>query len=415
MNKMSLFLYSLIIRIYYILILIASLFHWKAKKWINGRRHWQQKLRTNLSEELPKIWICCPSIGEFQECKTFVKRISEYKKDHQIIVTFHSPSGFDHAKIPGENSIRLMLPIDTKKNARTFLNIVNPAEMYILSTGVWPNYINELQKRKIPHYIVSFYGREDSAFFNPRLKFFYEPLFTSFEKIFCYNEKCQNLLKKNFNFERVEVVGNLRYDCVIDMKKNIRQINGIKEFVDGKFCIVAGSTEKKEDELLAKAFKTLSHLEIKWIIVPHEKLPRSLDKLQKMFGNEMCFYSNNIHNHKKVLVSDIWVDLFQLYNYANICLVGRGFDKLEIHNMLEPAVFFKPVLIGPKHKKFVEPKIFIEKKLAFEFNNEEELASLIYKFYTGDLKVDRNAINEMFEQNSKGTEIVMNSLINAHS
>jgi 3-deoxy-D-manno-octulosonic-acid transferase len=397
---------------YYFAILIASPFHWKAKKWIKGRRDWQHVLSSNLKNDCPKIWIYSPSIGEFQECKKFVRRITEEKKDHQFIFTFHSPSGFDQARIPCDDAVRMMLPLDTVKNAKKFLDIVAPVEMYVLATGVWPNYVRELTRRNIPHYWISFYGHVGSSFFKPWLKSFYKPLVNSFDTIFGYDQDCKSLLKQHYNYEKVVTIANLRFDSILEMKRNLRQIKGIEKFVGGQFCFVAGSTEKKEDKLLIEAFQKLRQYDIKWIIVPHEKLKRTLKKLQKKFMNDMCFFSENIDYSKKVLVMDITGYLFQLYQYADICLVGRGFSRFEIHNMLEPAVFYKPVLIGPKHKRFSEPRFFIENKLAFEFNDEDELAKLIYGLYTKEITVDANAIKEIFDQNCMWTDIVMENLKN---
>jgi 3-deoxy-D-manno-octulosonic-acid transferase len=409
---MKFFIYGISIRLYYVCVLIISSYHWKAKKWIAGRKNWQSRLKDKLEPERPTIWIYSPSIGEFQECRTFVHRIVAQKKEYQFVFTFHSPSGYDQAKIPGDSSIRIQLPIDTRKNASEFLDIVKPDMMFVLSSGIWLNYMTELKKRKIPHYIISFYGRENSTFFSPVLKHLYKPLFISFEKIFCYNQHCAHLLKEHFGFDNTVVIGNLRFDCVIEMKKHLRPIAGIPEFVNRQFCFVAGSTERGEDILLVKAIQQLKHLPIKWIIVPHEKLSKTLNWYQKKLGNDMCFYSKNFDAHKQVLVYDTTGDLFQLYEYATICLVGRGFHRLEIHNMLEPAVFNKAVFIGPKHKKFVEPKLFIQKKQAFEFKNAEELISLISKYYKKEIQIDEKVINEIFEENSGGTDIVFQTLNN---
>ena len=404
------FIYAVVLRLYHFLIFSASAFHWKAKKFIRERRGWKNYLKARLKEDCPKIWIYSPSIGEFQECRKFIKRLHEKKKNYQFIYTFFSPSGFDQAVLPGENTIRLMLPLDIKKNARVFLDLVKPESMYVLASGIWPNYISELQKRSIPHYMVSFHSRAGSPFYKPLLKSFYKPLFLSFEAIFCYNEEGKRLLKKHFDYDRAFPAGNLRFDCVIDMKQSIRTIKGIKEFVDGKFCIVAGSTEKEEDLILAKVIKILKHLDIKWIIVPHEKLKKTLSRLGALIGEDTCFYSKNVNKKKKVLIYDITGDLFQLYNYADVCMVGRGFHRLEIHNMLEPPVFFKPVLIGPKHKKFIEPILFIKKNLAFEFNNEIELQNLIKELYYGNIIIEPDEIKSIFDEYSGGTEKIMASL-----
>lgn len=394
--------------------MFASIFHWKARKYIKYRKNWEDYLKEHLDANKQKIWIYSPSIGEFQECKEFVRKITSQHPDCQFIFTFHSPSGYDQAKIPGKDSLRMMLPIDTKKNAEKFLTMVHPIEMYILSTGLWPNFIRGMQKKKIPHFWVSFYSRKSNSFFKPGLKSFYRPLFKSFETIFVYNEEGRSLLKKHFNYSKTVSVNNLRFDCVVEMKKNRRAIEGISEFADEKFCFVAGSTERIENKYIVEAYKELKKLDIKIIIVPHEKRPRTLAKLKRKLGDEMCFYSKGFDPKKKVLVYDITGDLFQLYFHADICMVGRGFHRKEIHNMLEPAVLLKPVIIGPKHQTFIEPKRFIEEKLAFEIHNDKDLIRIIQDFYAGNIEVDKNKIQKMFDENSGGSDIVMETLRKFH-
>ena len=405
-----LFVYSFLIRIYYLGILFASILHWKSKLFIKYRRNWKNHLKEKLLVNRKRILIIAPSIGEYQECRSFTSRIKKEKNDYQFIYAFHSPSGFEQAKPIGNNFIKMMLPMDSKKNAKELLDLINPEEVYLLATGVWPFYTQEFKKRNIPYYLISFQGWEHSSLFHPLLKKIYKPLFSSFTHIFCYTENAKKLIYKNFECDNTTVIGNLRFDSIIEMKQNLRTIKGIKEFVNDCFCIVAGSTEKKEDQLLAKAFNNLKHQNIKWIIVPHEKLPSALNRLKKSFREDACFYSKGLDFSKNVLIYDITGDLFQLYAHADISLVGRGFEKKEIHNMIEPAVYLKPILIGPEHKRFDEPKLFIKKKFAFEFKNEIELANLIQKLYIGEIRVDSSAIQTIFNENSKGTDMVFKLL-----
>ena len=403
-------LYSLTLRAYFGILAFISLYHWKGKLFFKYRKDWLAKLQTALLSDRKKILVICPSIGEFQECRKFIRLITEHYSGHQFVYAFFSPSGYDQAKIMGKDAVRMMLPFDSKKNAVKLLDAVSPEKVFVLATGVWPNYINEIKKRKIPQYLVSFYSKKDSAFYKPLLYTFYKPLFNSFNMIFCYPQEGEKLLREYFGCTNVMTVGNLRFDCVLEMKEHTREIKGIEAFVDNRFCFVAGSTEKEEDPILAKAFHMLKQLDTKWIIVPHEKRPATLEKLKILFGNDACFYSKDFDTSKKVLIYDITGDLFQLYPHSNITLVGRGFHRYEIHNMLEPAVFYKPVLLGPKHKRFIEPKFFIQKQLAFEFKNELELSSLIKKFFSGELIVDKNEIRKIFDEGSGGAEKVMNYL-----
>lgn len=405
-------LYFLTLRAYFGILAFISIYHWKGKLFFKYRKNWLTKLQASLLPSHKKILIICPSIGEFQECRKFVRLITEHFPEHQFVYAFFSPSGYDQAKIMGKDAVRMMLPIDSKKNAIKLIDAIAPESVFVLATGIWHYYIHEIKRRNIPQYLVSFYSKKDSAFFKPILYNFYKPLFNSFNMIFCYPKEGEKLLQDHFGCTNVMTVGNLRFDCVLEMKEYTREIKGIEAFVDNRFCFVAGSTEKEEDPILAKAFHTLKQLDMKWIIVPHEKRPATLLKLKKLFGEDACFYSKDFDASKKVLIYDITGDLFQLYPHSTITMVGRGFHRYEIHNMLEPAVFYKPVLLGPMHKKFIEPKLFIKRKLAYEFNNDTELSNLIEGFYSGKLTIDKNEIQKIFDEGSGGAEKVLNYLKN---
>lgn len=405
-----LFLYGILIRFYHGALAGLSPFHWKAKEFVSFRKNWSSIIRAALDPRRKTVLFLCPSIGEFQECRSFVERMSKEKSEHQFVFAFFSPSGYTQAKIPREDSIRTMIPMDTRKNAEKFLGIVRPEEIFILATGLWPNLTLEAKRKNIPQYFISFQGWKHSSLLSKRLAFFYRPLFRSLDIVFTYNEDSKKRIIENFGDMDIETCGNLRFDSISGMKEGLRQIKGIEKFVNGKFCFVAGSTEKKEDEILIEAFKAMKDMDMKWIIVPHEKRPATLEKLKNGFGADASFYSRNFDPDKKVLVYDITGDLFHLYQYADVCLVGRGFERTQIHNMIEPLVFGKPVLIGPEHKRFYEPCLFIREKLAFEFNNTNEFIHLMKKLFAKELQIDSGRMEKLFREHCGGTKKIMEKL-----
>lgn len=404
-------LLTMLIRLGFFAVRCASPFHWKAKKFVEYRKNWHQKLERQLKSDRPKYLLICPSIGEFQECYHFINQWHTAKSDYQFVFAFFSPSGYDQAKLPGNYSIRMMFPKDNKRNAKKLLDTIKPEAVFILNSGIWPNLIIEMQKRNIFHYLVSFYSREKSSFYKPILRKLHKRLFSSFRFIFCYDEKGKYLLEKHFNANNCIVAGNFRFDSVLEKKKLLSIPDGIREFIANRFCMVAGSTEKEENSLLQKAFQWCKNIDIQFIIVPHEIIDTEILKIKNLFGEDACLYTDCIDPNKKILIYNKIGDLFSLYSLANLCLVGRGFDRKEIHNMLEPAVFCKPILIGPKHKKFLEPQLFIDKKLAFVFSNEIELNEIIHQFYDGKIKVKTEDFEQIFEKYSKGTDLAIQSIV----
>lgn len=374
--KTGIFLYSLIIRFY-------SVFNEKARFFVNGRKNWKKNLAQIIDVNSKYIWFHCASLGEFEQGRPVVEELKEQFPEYKIVLTFFSPSGYEIRKNYPLADVVAYLPMDTKQNAKAFLNIVNPEKAFFVKYEFWYFYISELKKRKIPLYIISAIFRENQQFFKktPWGKW-YLKLLNGVEHFFIQNEKSGELLKSAgiLNFT---ISGDTRFDRVAAIAKVSKEIPIVEKFRGNSMLIIAGSTWKPDEELLSEFIN--QNGDIKFIIAPHEVSAANINRIQQLLKNPAILFSKVSEseiNKFQVLIIDSVGLLSSLYRYGKIAYIGGGFG-VGIHNILEAATFGLPVIFGPNYKKFKE---------AVDLTIEGGAISISG---SGDL---RNALNKLINQ-----------------
>ena len=105
----------------------ASLFNSKAKQFVSGRKDLFKKISSNFKEDSRQtVWIHCASLGEFEQGRPVIEAIKEKFPDKKILLTFFSPSGYENKKNYDKADAIFYLPWDTHKNAKRFIDMVNP-------------------------------------------------------------------------------------------------------------------------------------------------------------------------------------------------------------------------------------------------------------------------------------------------
>jgi 3-deoxy-D-manno-octulosonic-acid transferase len=216
----------------------------------------------------------------------------------------------------------------------------------------WNNYISELDKRKIPLYLISGIFRKEQHFFSWYGSFFRKML-SRFTWFYVQDENSAVLLK-GIGLNNVTVAGDTRFDRVVEITKSAKDIPVIEKFRSGEKLFLAGSSWKPDEEIIA-AYINKYPGKMKWIFAPHEIGPENIDRLQALFSVGSARYSEfkESDSGARVLIIDNIGMLSSAYRYASIAEVGGGFGK-GIHNILEPACWGIPVLFGPKYRKFRE-------------------------------------------------------------
>lgn len=379
-------IYNISIWLYVIAIRISSLFKGKSRLWINGRKDIFKRIKDTIQNSSEIVWFHCASLGEFEQGKPIIKAYKLKHPKHKILLTFFSPSGFENKKETNIANWVFYLPIDTKANAKKFIDIVKPIKVIFVKYEFWFNYIYELKKQKIPFYSVSTIFRDGQSllkyrWFNKQLK--------NVTHFFVQDKKSKEILN-NIGINNITISGDTRFDSVIANAKNPISIQLIELFSKNKNTIICGSTWPKDEILLMTYIK--KHPENNYILVPHET--EYISKLQTQTNGLLYSHANkeNILNTNLIIIDSVGL-LHNIYQYGNIAYIGGGFGK-GIHNILEAVVFGLPVIFGPNYQKFNEANQLIKKRGAVAISNYRELKSAIYRLNDFDKSIALNYIND---------------------
>ena len=370
------FFYNLGIQLLVAGIAIASLFNDKAKSWISGRKNQFKKLKEDFKDSnVRPIWIHCASLGEFEQGRPVIEEIKHRFPNKKILVTFYSPSGYEVRKNYELADWVYYLPADKPFNVLRFLNLVNPEKAIFVKYEFWYNYLKGLNKRGIPIYFISTIFRPDQLFFKNYGKW-YRGLLNFVTHFFVQNETSKELLKA-IDINNVTISGDTRFDRVATIVKLVTQIELVEKFVEGKKVIVAGSSWRAEEAMLAQYMRKKP--EEKLILAPHEVNEEHLQNILALFGNAAVLFSKATKTDlesKQVLVIDSYGMLTSLYQYGKIAVIGGGFG-VGIHNVLEAATFGMPVVFGNNYEKFQEAVDLVNEQCAFPVHNIEEFNTVM--------------------------------------
>jgi 3-deoxy-D-manno-octulosonic-acid transferase len=349
----------------------------KPRKMIKG--HWvvYRLIRQQREKKANYIWFHAASLGEFEQGRPLMERIRAKYPEYKILLTFFSPSGYEVRKNYRGADIICYLPFDKPRNVKKFLDLAQPCMAFFIKYEFWKNYIDELNKRHIPVYSVSSVFRKDQVFF----KWYggrYRNVLKDFDHLFVQNEASKRFLAK-IDVNKVTVVGDTRFDRVLEICKEAKELPVVEKFKGNSFTLVAGSSWPPDEDLLIEYFNT--HPEMKLIIAPHvideNHLVEIIDKLKRPYLRYSKANEEKTIN-ADCLIMDCFGLLSSVYRYGEIAYIGGGFGA-GIHNTLEAAVYGIPVVFGPKYQKFMEAIRMIETKGAFSIKNYEELSELFDK------------------------------------
>ncbi|MDO5974493.1 glycosyltransferase N-terminal domain-containing protein [Flavivirga jejuensis] len=372
------FIYNIGIHIAHFGLKCASLFNEKIKKGVIGRQNTFKILKSNLNPNNKTLWFHCASLGEYEQGLPVFKELRKQYKQHKIVLSFFSPSGYEIRKNSPIADVIVYLPLDTKHNAKRFVNIVNPELTIFVKYDIWPNLLNELKKRKLRAILISAAFRKNQAYFKFYGAELRRALFT-FEHIFTQNEVSKTLLQ-SIGYNEVTVSGDTRFDRVFSQLELNNNLSFIKTFKNNKLCVVAGSTWPEGESLLINYINSSSHKNVKFIIAPHNIKASQINNIQEKLHTKSVLYSKKNDEqliNAQVFIIDTIGILSKVYSYADIAYVGGAMGHTGLHNTLEPAVFSVPIIIGSNHEKFPEAKAMIAIHGMFSVSNQKEFDSIL--------------------------------------
>ncbi len=407
-----LFLYNFIITIANFSLKIVAIFNPKIKLFILGRKEIFNTLLQKINPNDKTIWFHAASLGEYEQGLPVIEKIKEKYPSHKIILTFFSPSGYEVRKNNTIADATVYLPMDTKGNAQKFLKLVHPEIAFFIKYEYWPNYLNELKKQNTPTYLISGIFRDNQMFFKWYGQFYRKALDT-FAFFFLQNETSKNLLNQ-LGKTNVIVSGDTRFDRVAAILEKDNHLDFISDFKNDTLTIVIGSSWPKDEELLID-FMNATTQSVKFIIAPHNIKGEQIQQLKNSIRKKTVLFSEK--ENKNLAEFDIFIIdtigiLTKIYSYADIAYVGGGFGNPGVHNILEPATFGVPIVIGPNYSHFAEATSLVKLKGCISVQNKEELKTIFDDLITNtSLRESKGKICEEFVSQNKGaTNIILKTI-----
>ena len=382
---------------------LLALFSPKMKLFVDGRKAVFQTLKDKIQLEDKVFWFHAASLGEYEQGLPVIEKVKTQFPHHKIVITFFSPSGYEVRKNNTIADVTVYLPLDSKANAKEFLDLVHPEKVFFIKYEFWPNYLHELKQRNISTYLISGIFREKQVFFK-WFGGFYRKALKTFDYFFVQNEKSKILLQ-SIGFTNVRVSGDTRFDRVVAILEKDNTLDFIEQFKNNQTTIVIGSSWPKDEELLVNFINQAAD-NVKFIIAPHNIKAEQIQNLQQSITKSSVLFSkkNNIDVSKyNVFIIDTIGILTKIYSYADIAYVGGGFGNPGVHNILEPATFGIPIVIGSNYSHFAEATALVGLEGCISVKNQSELNEAFdLLLQNEDERYEKGHICSTFVQMNKG-------------
>ena len=379
-------IYFIALKFYYAGVVAVSPWNEKARLWLAGRRGIFSRLRSavNRQPEQQLVWMHCASLGEFEQGRPLLEAVRTRYPQAVILLTFFSSSGYEIRKKYERADHIFYLPFDSPLNARRFMSIVQPTLVLWIKYEYWYFYFNEIRKAGIPFLLISAIFRKEQLFFN-WYGSLHRDMLRCFTHLFVQTPESLQLLQSIGISDNASITGDTRFDRVLEIAGQFEPIQPVEEFCGSHLVVVAGSTwADDEDEL--KHFAN-THPELRFIVAPHEIHAAHLKDIRKQFKHSILYSeyqkikaagqpSASLAQANVLVIDNIGM-LARLYRYATITYVGGGFGESGVHNILEAAVYGKPVVFGPVYGKYAEAEELLESGGAFSIRNALELEKVL--------------------------------------
>ncbi|UOK42774.1 MULTISPECIES: 3-deoxy-D-manno-octulosonic acid transferase [Flavobacterium] len=408
------FLYNLVLQTAGFLLKIVALFSPKIRLFVDGRKSVFDTLSSKISASDKTIWFHAASLGEYEQGLPVMEQIKEKFPNHKILVTFFSPSGYEVRKNNTVADVTVYLPLDTQKNVKKFLKLARPEMAFFIKYEFWPNYLNELKNQNIKTYLISGIFREKQSFFK-WYGGFYRKALKNIDYFFVQNESSKKLLQ-SIGFHNIKVSGDTRFDRVVSILERDNSLYFIEEFKNDTTTIVIGSSWPKDESLLTD-YINQSDSNVKFIIAPHNIKTDQIQQLKDAITKKTVLFSekeNQNLSDSQVFIIDTIGILTKIYSYADIAYVGGGFGNPGVHNILEPATFAIPIVIGPNYSHFAEATALVNIEGCISITNQSELKQAFDLLVQNeDERYEKGHVCSTFVQMNKGaTATILKHILN---
>ncbi|MCQ2343743.1 MAG: 3-deoxy-D-manno-octulosonic acid transferase [Paludibacteraceae bacterium] len=403
-------IYNLAIRLYKFGIFVASMFNPVIRRMREGERQTISLIKSSRKPGERWVWVHAASLGEFEQGRPLIERIKKGNPEYKVLLTFFSPSGYNVRKNYDKADMVCYLPLDTRSNAKRFVEALRPEKVYIVKYEFWLNYLANLRKNNIETYIISAIFRAQQPFFKWYGGVFRKCLKT-FRRLYVQNEESKRLLK-GIGVTNVSVTGDTRFDRVSDIAAAAKQLPKVASFAAGHTTIVVGSSWQPDEALLLPYINEHCKNGVRMIIAPHHVEPDRIKELTSMLKCRYILYSevkdDTLMDADVLVINTIGI-LSSIYQYGQVAYIGGGFG-VGIHNTLEAAVWGMPVVFGPNYKKFKEACELIECGGAVSITDIESCGKALDGYIKDNGKA-ANAAKEYVSTHIGATDIIYKETI----
>ncbi|MEY8847960.1 3-deoxy-D-manno-octulosonic acid transferase [Psychroserpens sp. XS_ASV72] len=406
-------MYTFSIYILNFILKIVAVFNPKIKLGVEGRKQTFKILNENIRPNDQTIWFHCASLGEYEQGLPVFEAIKNKYPAYKIVLSFFSPSGYEIRKHSKIADVVVYLPIDTPSNAKRFIDIVHPEFTVFVKYDIWPNYLKALQRKDLRAILISAQFRRQQPYFkwygNP-----FRKALKVFEHIFVQTDASKVLLE-SINITNVSVSGDTRFDRVSRQLSEDNTLDFISEFKGEALCVVIGSSWPEDEQILIPFINANVSQNLKFIIAPHNINDAQIDSITKKLEVPYIRFSEKDREEKAnkfVFIVDTIGILSKVYSYADIAYVGGAMGTTGLHNILEPAVFGVPILIGNNHSKFPEASNMISEAGVISVNDYKSLEETLHQLIDSkDYRQELGKSNAFFIKKNKGAVIqIMDSI-----
>ncbi|WP_290877476.1 glycosyltransferase N-terminal domain-containing protein [Flavobacterium sp.] len=407
-------MYNFIVLLAAATVKILAFFSPKMKLFVNGRKNVFKTLNEKIKAEDKTIWFHAASLGEYEQGLPVMEQIKAKYPNHKIVLTFFSPSGYEVRKNNTVADVTVYLPLDTSFNAKKFVALTHPELVFFIKYEYWPNYLKVLKQAGIKAYLISGIFREKQAFFK-WYGGFYRNALQTFDFFFVQNESSKKLLQ-SIGHQNVKISGDTRFDRVVSILDRDNRLDFIEAFKNDTTTVVIGSSWPKDENLLVTYINQCSN-EVKFIIAPHNIKTEQIADLKAQITKPTVLFSEkegkSLSDYTVLIIDTIGI-LTKIYSYADIAYVGGGFGHPGVHNILEPATFGVPIVIGPNYSHFAEATALVNIEGCVTITNQYQLNDAFNNLImNADIRHEKGHIAETFVQMNKGaTAVILNHINN---
>lgn len=401
--------YRLVVWAYYMLLKLFAFFgHNKAQSWVNGRKNWQQKIGELSTDSRDKIWIHCASLGEYEMAVPLIQQLKLKYPGNAIVISFFSPSGYEYCTDISHYDYKLYLPIDSRSNAEFFVGEISPCLAIFVKYELWYFYINQLNKRKVPSFLINVRFKKDAVFFK-WYGVLHCKMLQLFSKVFVNDEQSLNLVEEILPQNKLILSSDSRFERVLAIKNEVYSIKDFEVFSRDCDTLILGSSYSDEESIALEFLRKYTG-DFKCIIAPHNiesdrilSIQNNFQEFHPLLITKWTSYSTEEIGKSRVLIIDSIGQLSRIYRYADLAIVGGGFNG-ALHNVYEALVYKIPVFFGSNFGEENNWQDLLDRELAFSFNSYKQFEKVATQFMIEEAKLQLKQKVENFWNEKKDSE-----------